>query len=158
MFADITAGDIEIINMLDLLTPSGKREVREYTRYVLTKQYRREVMVAIFQNKLLANLLHSIVFLVERDDFDIDPLQKRISQIKELYYAIFEQVHNRYLEVVDDLDSNEVVREFGRISFENLEEVLKQGNPTVIRREVINFQQEYNKLGKKKDARQIVAV
>ncbi|MFY9119078.1 MAG: hypothetical protein WAO57_02045 [Syntrophomonadaceae bacterium] len=158
MFADITAGDIEIINMLDLLTPSGKREVREYTRYILTKQYRREVMVAIFQNKLLANLLHSIVFLVERDDFDIDPLQKRISQIKELYYAIFEQVHNRYLEVVDDLDSNEVVREFGRISFENLEEVLKQGNPTVIRREVINFQQEYNKLGKKKDARQIVAV
>jgi hypothetical protein len=95
---------------------------------------------------------------VERDDFDIGPLQKRISQIKELYYAIFEQVHNRYLEVVDDLDSNEVVREFGRISFENLEEVLKQGNPTVIRREVINFQQEYNKLGKKKDARQIVAV
>jgi 23S rRNA C2498 (ribose-2'-O)-methylase RlmM len=158
VFADITAGDIEIINMLDLLTPSGKREVREYTRYVLTKQYRREVMVAIFQNKLLANLLHSIVFLVERDDFDIGPLQKRISQIKELYYAIFEQVHNRYLEVVDDLDSNEVVREFGRISFENLEEVLKQGNPTVIRREVINFQQEYNKLGKKKDARQIVAV
>jgi len=158
VFADITAGDIEIINMLDLLTPSGKREVREYTRYILTKQYRREVMVAIFQNKLLANLLHSIVFLVERDDFDIDPLQKRISQIKELYYAIFEQVHNRYLEVVDDLDSNEVVREFGRISFENLEEVLKQGNPTVIRREVINFQQEYNKLGKKKDARQIVAV
>ena len=56
------------------------------------------------------------------------------------------------------MDSNEVVREFGRISFENLEEVLKQGNPTVIRREVINFQQEYNKLGKKKDARQIVAV
>lgn len=158
MFADITAGDIEIINMLELLTPSGTREVREYTRYVLVKQYRREVMVAIFQNKLLANLLHSIIFLVERDDFDIVPLQKRLSQIKELYYAIFEQVHNRYLEVVDDLDSNEVVREFGRISFENLEEAFKQGNPTVIRREVINFQQEYNKLGKKKDARQIVAV
>ena len=133
MFADITAGDIEIINMLDLLTPSGKREVREYTRYILTKQYRREVMVAIFQNKLLANLLHSIVFLVERDDFDIDPLQKRISQIKELYYAIFEQVHNRYLEVVDDLDSNEVVREFGRISFEN-EEVLNKAIPVIRRK------------------------
>lgn len=158
MFAEMTAAEIELLNMLELLNPSGKREVREYTRYVLTKQYRREVMAAVFQNKLLVNLFHSLIYLVERDEFDIAQVQKRVRQIKELYYAIFDQVHNRYLQVIDDLDSNEVVREFGRISFENLDQAFKQGNLAVIRMEVVNFHQEYNKLGKKKDARQIVAV
>lgn len=158
MFAEMTALEIEFLNMLEIMTPSVKREVKEYMKYVLTKQYRREVMAAVFQNKLLANLFHSLIFLVERDDFDIAQVHKRVRQIKELYYAIFEQVHNRYREVIEDLDSNEVVREFGRVSFENLEQAFKQGQPSVIRMEVVNFHQEYNKLGKKKDARQIVAV
>jgi len=127
-------------------------------RYILTKQYRREVMAAVFHNKLLSNLFHSLLFLVERDDFDVAQVQKRVQQIKQIYYAIFDQVHNKYSKVVEDLDSNEVVREFGRISFENLEWAFKQGQLSLIRMEVINFYQEYNKLGKKMDARQIVAV
>lgn len=158
MFSDITAQEVEILNMLDIMTPTGVREVKEYMRYILTKQYRREVMAAVFHNKLLSNLFHSLLFLVERDDFDVAQVQKRVQQIKQIYYAIFDQVHNKYSKVVEDLDSNEVVREFGRISFENLEWAFKQGQLSLIRMEVINFYQEYNKLGKKMDARQIVAV
>ncbi|MGB4703365.1 MAG: hypothetical protein WBI01_12800 [Syntrophomonadaceae bacterium] len=158
MFSDITAQEVEILNMLDIMTPTGVREVKEYMRYILTKQYRREVMAAVFHNKLLSNLFHSLLFLVERDDFDVAQVQKRVQQIKQIYYAIFDQVHNKYSKVVEDLDSNEVVREFGRISFENLERAFKQGQLSLIRMEVINFYQEYNKLGKKSDARQIVAV
>ncbi|HOQ08829.1 MAG TPA: hypothetical protein PLG09_01745 [Syntrophomonadaceae bacterium] len=158
MFSDITAQEVEILNMLDIMTPTGVREVKEYMRYILTKQYRREVMAAVFHNKLLSNLFHSLLFLVERDDFDVAQVQKRVQQIKQIYYAIFDQVHNKYSKVVEDLDSNEVVREFGRISFENLERAFKQGQLSLIRMEVINFYQEYNKLGKKRDARQIVAV
>jgi len=158
VFSDITAQEVEILNMLDIMTPTGVREVKEYMRYILTKQYRREVMAAVFHNKLLSNLFHSLLFLVERDDFDVAQVQKRVQQIKQIYYAIFDQVHNKYSKVVEDLDSNEVVREFGRISFENLEWAFKQGQLSLIRMEVINFYQEYNKLGKKMDARQIVAV
>jgi len=158
VFSDITAQEVEILNMLDIMTPTGVREVKEYMRYILTKQYRREVMAAVFHNKLLSNLFHSLLFLVERDDFDVAQVQKRVQQIKQIYYAIFDQVHNKYSKVVEDLDSNEVVREFGRISFENLERAFKQGQLSLIRMEVINFYQEYNKLGKKMDARQIVAV
>ncbi len=158
MFSDITAQEVEILNMLDIMTLTGVREVKEYMRYILTKQYRREVMAAVFHNKLLSNLFHSLLFLVERDDFDVAQVQKRVQQIKQIYYAIFDQVHNKYSKVVEDLDSNEVVREFGRISFENLERAFKQGQLSLIRMEVINFYQEYNKLGKKMDARQIVAV
>jgi len=158
VFSDITAQEVEILNMLDIMTPTGVREVKEYMRYILTKQYRREVMAAVFHNKLLSNLFHSLLFLVERDDFDVAQVQKRVQQIKQIYYAIFDQVHNKYSKVVEDLDSNEVVREFGRISFENLERAFKQGQLSLIRMEVINFYQEYNKLGKKSDARQIVAV
>lgn len=158
MLADMTAYEIDILNMLHILSPTAQRELNDYLRYLLTKQYRREVMVAVFQNKLLANLFHSLMFMVERDDFDVEQVHKRIRQIKELYYGIFDQVHNRYANVVEDLDSNEVVREFGRISFENLEQAFHQENLTLIRMETINFYQEFNRLAKKKDARQIIAV
>lgn len=62
MFSDITAQEVEILNMLDIMTPTGVREVKEYMRYILTKQYRREVMAAVFHNKLLSNLFHSLLF------------------------------------------------------------------------------------------------
>lgn len=158
MFPDMTASEIELLNMLHILSPTGHKELRDYLRYLLLKQYRREVMVAVFNNKLLANLFHSLIFIVEKDDFDHEQVQKRVRQIKELYYGIFEQVHNRFLEVIEDLDSNEVVREFGRVSFENLDRAFQQNDPNLIRIEAINFYQEYNKLAKKKDSRQIIAV
>ncbi|MGR6835783.1 hypothetical protein [Syntrophomonas erecta] len=158
MLGDISASEIELLNSYQILGPGLQRELKEYTRYLLTRQYRRESMVAVFHNRLINNLFHSLLYMVEKDDFDFQQVRRRVMQIKELYYGIFEQVHTRYSELVEDLDSNEIVREFGRNSFENLEGALKSSNHNLIRMEVIEFYQEFGKLAKKKDARQIVAV
>lgn len=158
MLGDITANEVEVLNAFTVLGPGGQRELKEYLRYLLSKQYKREVKVAVFQNKLLHNLFHSLIHIVEREDFDVNLVKKRVAQIKELYYGIFEQVHTRYSEMVPELDSNEVVREFGRNGFENVERALVKGNPTIIRLEIIDFYQDYYKLGQRRDAKQIVAV
>jgi len=158
MFGNITAGEVQLLNAYQLLGPNGQKELKDYTRYLLTKQYRREVLIAVFHNKLLSNLFHSLLFIVEKDDFDIEQVKKRVSQIKDLYYGIFEQVHVRYSEIIDDLDSNETVREFGRNSFDNLHRVLQQKDQSLIRMEIIDFYQGFTQMSKKKDARQIIAV
>lgn len=158
MFGDITANEIDLLNAYSLLGSAGQRELDDYIRYLLCKQYKKEIMVAVFHNQLLHSLLHSLLYLVERDEFDIKQVEKRVKQINELYFGIFEKVHIKYSEHVAELDSNEMVKEFGKNSFENIERACNSGNRIVIRLEIIEFYEGYNKLARKKDARKIVAV
>lgn len=158
MLGDITANEVEMLNAFTALGPGGQRDLKDYTRYLLSKQYQKEVKTAVFHNKLLHNLFHSLLHIVEKDDFDINQVTKRMFQIKDLYYGIFEQVHTRYSELISDLDSNELVREFARNGFNNLEAALHKGNTTIIRLEIIDFFQDFNKHAQRRDARQIVAV
>ncbi|MDD2586678.1 MAG: hypothetical protein PHT79_06565 [Syntrophomonadaceae bacterium] len=158
MVGDITIDELELLNSYQILGPSGQRALKDYLRYLLCKQYRREVMVAVFHNKLIHNLFHSLLHIAEKDDLAIEQVAIRVEQIKELYYGIFEQIHHRYSEHIKDLDSNEIVREFGRNSFTNIERALESGDISLIRLEIIEFYQEYNKLSKKRDTMKIVAV
>lgn len=150
--------EVELINSFEVLSASAQKDLMDYMRYLLSKQYKKEVMVAVFHNKLLQNLFHSLLHIIEKEDFDILLVQKRILQIKELYYGIFEQVHIRYAELIEDLDSNEIVREFGKNSFENINQAILSENLKNIRFEILDFYQEFTKLSKKKDARRIIAV
>lgn len=158
MFGDITANEIELLNAYFLLGPTAQKELKDYLRYQLSKQYKKEVMYAVFNNQLIHSLLHSLLHLVEREEFDINQVQKRVQQIKDLYFGIFEHVHNKYSEHIEELDSNEIVKDFGRISFENISNACSSGNRTTIRLEIVELYEGYNKLSRKKDARRIVAV
>jgi hypothetical protein len=158
VFEGLTTNDIELLNSYQLLGVNGQKELNDYMRYLLCKQYRRELMVAIFQNQLIHNLCHSVLHIIEKDEFDINHLGKRIRQIKELYYGIYEQVHNKYSEHVENLDSIEVVKEFGKNSFGNIERALRTEDHILIRVEIIDFYEEFKILSKQKEARKIVAV
>ncbi len=158
MFGDITTNEIELLNAYNLLSTPAQSELRDYLRYQLCKQYRKEVMLAVFNNQLIHSLLHSLLHLVERDEFDINQVQKRVLQIKELYFGIFEQIHCKYSERIEELDSNEVVKDFGRDSFANIANACHSGNRIAIRLEIVELYEGYNKLARKKDARKIVAV
>lgn len=158
MVGDITLNEIELLNAYEMLSVSGQRDLKDYMRYLLCKQYKRDVMVTVFHNKLLHNLFHGLLHLVEREEIDREQVAKRISQIKDMYYGLFEQVHVRYCQFVEDLDRSDVVAGFAANGFANLERVLNSDNTEMIRYEIINFYQEYTKLSKRKDARSIVAV
>ncbi|MGI5912255.1 MAG: hypothetical protein ACOX6E_06735 [Syntrophomonadaceae bacterium] len=158
MPGDITASEIELLNAFQILTPAYKRELKDYNRYLLCKQYKREVVTSVFQNKLLHNLFHSLIHLIEKEEVNVEQIGKRIYQIKELYYSIFEQVHCKYCELVEDLDSNEMVTAFARNSFSSLDRAIKSNNQDLLRFEVLNFYQEYNRLAKNKDGRNVIAV
>lgn len=157
MAFDLSSNEVELLNAYQCLNFSRQKELKDYLRYLLCKQYRREVMVAVFQNNLFTNLFHSLFQIIEGDEFDIILVSKRIHQMKELYFGIFQKIHYHYSEVVENLDSNETVREFGE-NFDNIEIAINNGNETIIRMEIIEFYQQYMILSQKKDARKIVAV
>jgi hypothetical protein len=158
MFGDISTGEIELLNAFSNLTSAAQKELKDYLRYLLCKQYKKELKTAIFHNQLLHSLLQSLLHIVERDEFQITQIEKRMSQIKELYFGIFEKTHIKYSELVDGLDSCELVKDFGQNSFDNIDRACKCENHSLIRLEIVEFYEGYNKLAQKKDARKIVAV
>jgi hypothetical protein len=154
----VSEKELRLLNAFSLLKASAQGDLTDYINYLLAKQYRKEVMAAVFNNRLLRNLIDNLLFVVEADEVETETIKRRILQIKELYFGIFESVHRRYCEVVDNLDGNEVVKDFGRSSFENLLMALNKGNIEIIRAEVNDFYQQYNNMSKKKDARIMVAI
>lgn len=158
MFADICFTDIELLTNYQSLTPAAQRELLDYLRYLLCKQYKRDVMVAVFHNKLLSNLLHSLIHIIEREELNIQQITRRVMQIKELYYDAFEKVHSKYAELIEDLDSSETVIEFGRNGFANLEQALRSQNPGRIKMEILDFYQGFDSLSRHRGMCKIVAV
>ena len=158
MYGEISISEIEILNAFSNLSSTAQKECKDYLHYLLCKQYKRELMSAIFHNQLLDNMLKSLLHIVERDDFNTNLIENRLKQINELYFGIFEKIHTKYSDLVDELDSSELVKDFGRNSFENISRACMTGNHILIRMEIVEFYESYFKLGKKKDARKIVAV
>jgi hypothetical protein len=158
VFGELTAHEIELLTAISMLGPSAQRDLEDYLKYQLCKQYKREVMVTIFHNQLLHSLLHSLLHLVEREDYEISQVEKRMKQINELYFGLFEQIHTKYSELIPDLDSNELVKEFGKNSFENISRACMGNDRNMVRIEIIDFFECFNRFTKKKDVRKIVAV
>lgn len=158
LYTEFGLKDIEFLTHYKKLAPAAQRELLEYMRYLLCKQYKREVIVAVFHNKLLNNLLNSLIGLIQGDDINISHITRRVIQIKELYYALFEKVHNNYAELIEDLDSNEAVKEFGRNGFANLEQAISSKHISRIKMEIIEFYQGFQSLARHHRGRKIVAV
>ena len=78
--------------------------------------------------------------------------------MQEIYFGIFEKIHTKYSELIDGLDSFEAVRDFGRLSFDNINRACSSGNQLLIRMEINEFYEGYYKYAQKKEARKIFAV
>ncbi len=158
MKGELSLRELELLNGYSLLRSSAQGDFLDYMRYLLSKQYRKEVMAAIFNNRLLNNLIDDLVSTADIEEIEIEQIRRRVMQIRELYFGVFEQIHGRYCEVVENLDSNEVVKDFGRISFDNLLRALNTEDRKVISAEVLDFYEQYSRLSRKKDARRLVAI
>jgi hypothetical protein len=158
VFGEMTSDEIELLTAYDRMQPLVKKELKAYLRYLLCKQYKKEVLNAVLHNPLLDNLIRNLLRLVDRNDFDIYQVKKRIRQIQELYFGVFEKVHHKYSEVIEELDSCELVRDFGKNSFANMFLAIDTENRVLIRAEVAEFFDGYNRLLRRKDSRKIIAV
>lgn len=158
MHKDFRMDDTELCNSYHRLGPQAQRELKDYVDYLLTRQYKREVIITVFHNKLLKNRLCGLLHIVESEEPDINLVKRRVIQVKELYFGLFEKVHSDYAQLVEDLDACEVVKEFGRTSFTNLMRAIDSNRPSRVRTEVIDFFQGFDSLSRHSRARKIIAV
>ena len=78
MALELTSNEVELLNAYQCLTTQGQKEIKEYLRYQLCKQYRREVMGSIFNNKLMEYMLRGLVHIIESSELDLELVERMI--------------------------------------------------------------------------------
>jgi hypothetical protein len=154
----------EELDLLEAYTVLGSTEragLVEYLSFLLGRQYRRDALAAITGNQMLIQLLLNIRQFVERDEFDLAAAGQRINRLRTLYFELFASVHLKYSAVIPELDSYEIVRDFGLTGFDYMEQACRLGNKPVLRAEIEDFYRGFQALAQKNNkykVRQLAAI
>jgi len=158
MLPDLTSQDIQLLKRFHLLRPEGKRELLDYLRYIAQKQYRAELFSQVLNNSLLYNGLLQAAKMCEREDTRLEEVLQKISQIKYMYYNLLEKTNAKYDEMLDDIFPDDLVRDWGRIGFENVAEAARQKGKEIVLRELEEMIQGLERLTQKGEKKRFIAV
>ncbi|MGE5398532.1 MAG: hypothetical protein ACM3MK_13490 [Chitinophagales bacterium] len=158
MIPNMTSQEIQLISRFSQLTPEGKREIDDYLRFVLLKQYKKELCSQVLNNSLLHNGFLQAVWMCEREDTSIEDIVAKVRQLKFVFYQSLERTYCRYSEVLGELMVEDILRDWGSIGFDSVLEAANTGNKELMKQELENMLQDYGRLAKKEDKRKIVAV
>jgi len=159
MYPDVTVQEVELLNRFNLLSAEGKKELNDYLRYLLLKQYRAELYSQVLGNPLLHNGLMQAVRMCESENVELEEIVHKIRQVKQIYYQLLEKVFLKYAEAVDELYLYDSLRDWGRIGFEQVADAANKDCKEDILRELEEMLHNYRKLAVNRgDRRRIVAV
>lgn len=96
--------------------------------------------------------------MCEREEIRIDEILQKISQLKYMFYHLLEKTTIKYDEVLDDICLDDLVRDWGRIGFENVAEAVKNERKDLMLRELEEMIQGLEGLAKKDDKKRFIAV
>ena len=155
---DLNSQDICLLKGFQLLRPEGKRDLLDYLRFLAQKQYRAELSFQVLNNPILYNGLLQASRMCEREETRVEDILQKISQLKYMYYQLLEKTNVKYDEVLDDINLEDIIRDWGRIGFENVAEAVKTGRKELILRELDEMIEGLEGLAKKGDKKRIIAV
>lgn len=158
MLPDLTSQDILLLKGFQLLRPEGKRDLLDYLRFTAQKQYRAELSTQVLNNPLLYSGLLQAARMCEREEIRVEDVLQKISQLKYMYYHLLEKTNLKYDEILEGFNTGDIIRDWGRIGFENLAEAAKNGEKDLILQELDEMIQGLEGLAKKGDKKRFVAV
>jgi hypothetical protein len=160
MDIDFSREEIQLLEANSLLTSPARKKLSEYLHFLLYKQYKAEVLSAVVGNQFVVQMLNRLRQMAERNDLDMPAVSRKLHQLRELYFSIFSSIHVKYSELVPDLDSCEIVREFGVAGFDNIERACMMENKLLLRLEIEDFYRGFETLAQKSinNTRQLVAI
>jgi len=158
VFWEHNVEEITLLNQFNLLLPEGRREVLDYLRYTLFKQYQRELHAAVFSSQPLYNALVYIAKMCEREEASVEDILAKVRQVKFIFYQQYEKVHLKYASILSELHIEDTLRDVGRLGFENIFQAAHSNRPNLIKKEVEELLEMFRKLANRKDRRRIMAV
>ncbi|MGI6549274.1 MAG: hypothetical protein ACOX4Q_04410 [Syntrophomonadales bacterium] len=157
MLPDLTNQDIMLLKCFHLLRPEGKRDLLDYLRFIAQKQYRAELSSQVLSNPLLYNGLLQAARMCEREEIQTEDILQKISQLKYMYYNLLEKTRFKYDEALES-NLEDIIRDWGRIGFENLTEAAQNGRKDLMLQELDEMIDSLEALTRKGDKKRFVAV
>lgn len=157
MLPDLTNQDIMLLKCFHLLRPEGKRDLLDYLRFIAQKQYRAELSSQVLSNPLLYNGLMQAARMCEREEIQTEDILQKISQLKYMYYNLLEKTRFKYDEALES-NLEDIIRDWGRIGFENLTEAAQNGRKDLMLQELDEMIDSLEALTRKGDKKRFVAV
>jgi len=158
MEAGISPNELALLKKYQILNAKGKRNAHDYLNYLIYQQYKKESFVQVFHNQIICNLFHHIKYLVTKENYDINHIERLVKQIKKVFFASLEQVNFKYDDIIDEMDSNEIVTGFARIYFENIETAFYSQDKNKIRKEILVGYEEFMQLRQRKKIEKTLAI
>ncbi len=158
MIPDLTSQDILLLKGFHLLNSEGKRDLLDYLGFVAQKQYRAELFSQVLNNPLLYRGLLQAAKMCEREDIEMEEILQKISQVKYMFYNLLERINTKYDEVLDSNYLDGLVRDWGRIGFENVAEAAKNKRKDLVFRELQEMIYGLENLTEKGDKKRFIAV
>jgi len=155
---DLTSQDIHLLKGFQLLRPDGKRDLLDYLRFIAQKQYHAELSSQVLNNPILYNGLLQAARMCEREETRVEDILQKVGQLKYMYYQLLEKISTKYNEVLDDINLEDIIRDWGRIGFENINEAAKTGQKDLMLRELDEMIEGLEGLAKKGGKKRIIAV
>jgi len=155
---ELTSQDIMLLKCFRLLQTEGRKNLLDYLKFLAEKQYRAELSSRILNNPVLYNGLVQAHGMCEREDVSLEDILQKINQLKYMYYQLLEKTSIKYDDILDDLNQENVIRDWGRIGFENITEAAKTGRKDLILRELEEMIEGLKGLAKKGGQKRIIAV
>jgi hypothetical protein len=157
LLPDLTNQDIMLLKCFHLLRPEGKRDLLDYLRFIAQKQYRAELSSQVLSNPLLYNGLLQAARMCEREEIQTEDILQKISQLKYMYYNLLEKTRFKYDEALES-NLEDIIRDWGRIGFENLTEAAQNGRKDLMLQELDEMIDSLEALTRKGDKKRFVAV
>lgn len=155
---EMNTNEMQLLNRFNMLNRENQREMEDYLRYLLFKQYKAELNQQVFGNPILLSLLTQAERMCERDETVLEEVQAKVEQAQYVFCQILERVSAKYEEIINEPGSDQYVRDWGRLGFQGVAEALEMGCRDRLKNQIEEMLHGYHRLAKKEDRILTVAV
>lgn len=136
MLATLSRSEIRLLNQIAVLDPGSRRELQEYLEFLVARQCRREFRSQIFYSSWLFNNLLALHNLNENSEGYCPEVLERVRRLKSLCQGVFEQLMEKYSELLGEVKGYEGIAESVLISLKQIEEAARRGDARRTGREI----------------------
>jgi len=138
--------EIRILKQLSVLSPQARREVRSYLEFLVAMQCRYELRSRLLCNSWLYGGLLGLLNLPENSESYCEEVKERVKKLKQMCFAAYEQIAEKYTELLGEIKGYEDVVEILLIGLGQIEDAAQAENVSRIQKEIVEMMETYKKL------------
>lgn len=139
VLATLERSEIRMLSQMSVLGPESKRELQEYLEFLVARQCRNEFKTMLLHSNWLFNNLLALSNLNENCENYCFEVLERVKRMKGLCQGVFEQLIEKYGELLGDIKGYEGVAENVIMSLRQIQDAAVRNDARLTRNEILDM-------------------